>query len=148
MSNIYFISDGASIKIGRSKSVGARFRSLEIGNPNDLQLIACVDGGSSEEKAIHRELEQFRLRGEWFADCAQVREAIDRYRTNGAPSSAVSSQSDVQSAEMSLEDMVRALEYLSSEPDRLGRLCAELESVRAERIRLEAQLAKMQSEAV
>jgi len=131
MSQIYFIADGAAIKIGRSATVGERFRSIETGNPNDLELIACIDGGAGHEKAIHRELKDFRLRGEWFADCSPVREAIARYQKDGAPlSSPVKVKREVADVD-AREYANLILEHLDN-PDRLERAEAKLAAAKAD----------------
>ena len=80
---IYFISDGTAIKIGRSHNVTARLKDLNCGNSNRLSLLASIEGHSKQETAVHVELAEFKLQGEWFRDCAEVRSAIERYRSDG-----------------------------------------------------------------
>jgi hypothetical protein len=83
VSSIYFISDGDSIKIGRSKDVTARMKDLSCGSARPLSLIASVNGHSKHESKVHAELADYRLNGEWFADCQEVRSAISRYVESG-----------------------------------------------------------------
>lgn len=42
-----------------------------------------MEGTHAHEGVIHSELDAYRLRGEWFSDCAEVREAIGSYIKNG-----------------------------------------------------------------
>lgn len=71
---IYFIQDSATcnIKIGRTgpfsvgDGVDARIKSLQIGNPSPLVLLAVVDGGFEEEAHLHQLFASHRLAGEWF----------------------------------------------------------------------------------
>lgn len=80
---IYFISDGAAIKIGRSRDVKARLKDLNCGNARPLSLIASIEGHSKHEAAIHADLAEYRLHGEWFEDCTAVREALTKYEADG-----------------------------------------------------------------
>lgn len=138
MSQIYFIADGAAIKIGRSEMVGERFRSLETGNPNHLELIACIDGGPGHEKAIHAELKPHRLRGEWFADCHPVRDAIARYQRDGAPLSRINTKAHPVTFENAdPKNVAAALISLTDDPQRLERLDDELAALRSQRKHLE-----------
>lgn len=57
-------------KIGISKHPEARIKQLNVGNPEQLELIhayLAVDGYKSEQLA-HDVMSQYNLRGEWFAD--------------------------------------------------------------------------------
>jgi Meiotically Up-regulated Gene 113 (MUG113) protein len=52
-------------KIGRTKNLDQRFKSLRTGNP-DIKLIGCFDGGNKLEKELHDMLSEQRVAGEWF----------------------------------------------------------------------------------
>jgi hypothetical protein len=80
VSRVYFMQarDGGPIKIGYSVDVEARRALLQIGNPDELVVIATVPGGAREERAIHRVLERTRVRGEWFTDSDRLRREIKR----------------------------------------------------------------------
>lgn len=80
---IYFITDGDAIKIGRSKDVEARMRDLLCGSARPFSLIGTVEGGPAHELKVHSDLSDFRVRGEWFADCPSVRGAIANYMQSG-----------------------------------------------------------------
>ncbi len=71
--------DGGYIKIGYSKSsVENRVRTLQTGTPLPLEIMAVIDGEISDEKAMHVNLDRFRVRqnGEWFYDCAEIRKIL------------------------------------------------------------------------
>lgn len=86
MSYVYFISDGGkSIKIGFSTDVATRFGSIATMSPVALSLIGAVPGTRPQEQALHRELAAFRLNGEWFQDCQDVRRRIDEVLRDGLP---------------------------------------------------------------
>lgn len=69
---VYFIRSGSDgpIKIGSStlRSVRGRIASLQIGNPEQLQLIAILicERCMQMEQALHMHLAEHRLNGEWF----------------------------------------------------------------------------------
>jgi hypothetical protein len=83
MSVVYFATDGIAIKIGQSRDVETRLKALATGNSRPLQLIATVDGDTRHETQVHNELADYRLNGEWFEDCPEVRDAITQYQTSG-----------------------------------------------------------------
>jgi hypothetical protein len=65
--SVYFISSGDAVKIGVAKNPEARLRDLQVGNANQLEILATISGaGRHEEDSLHKLFEPFRLRGEWF----------------------------------------------------------------------------------
>lgn len=66
---VYFIQGepGTEIKIGFTNKVGQRVRSLQTGNPKELNLLAALPAPRSVETAYHRHLEDERVLGEWFS---------------------------------------------------------------------------------
>ena len=73
----YAITDGLSIKIGKSENVDARINQLQTGNPRYLMLLGCVDGDI--ERQVHDILQQRGVRrfaGEWFEDCERARSVL------------------------------------------------------------------------
>ncbi len=75
MSYIYFIRSGETdwVKIGRAVDVKKRMGFLQVGNPDELSLLAMIDGGGKEERALHFLLRGVRRRGEWFQSNHLVR---------------------------------------------------------------------------
>ena len=70
MKHIYIISDSENIKIGFSKHPKKRLKQLQIGNPNNLQLVYTKPAKDAKkiEKHLHKILWQFRskYKSEWF----------------------------------------------------------------------------------
>ena len=68
---VYLILDGSTgcVKIGRSKDVGARFRTLQTSSPSKLEILRVVEGGPAVEKWMHRRFSDYHHRGEWFHYC-------------------------------------------------------------------------------
>lgn len=75
---IYFIQEegGDAIKVGFANDVDERLKQLQTGNPRRLILLVAMPGDSAMEAVLHRCWERYRIRGEWFVDCKEIREAI------------------------------------------------------------------------
>lgn len=67
---IYFIKEeeNNNVKIGVSVNPVQRLQELQTGSPYKLIMIGFIEGGADEEKNIHREFAEERIRenGEWF----------------------------------------------------------------------------------
>lgn len=65
---VYFIQEGEDgfVKIGRSKNVKKRMKSLQIGNPRPLSVVMLIPGGRSLEMTFHELFHEDRVSGEWF----------------------------------------------------------------------------------
>tara|TARA_Y100000034_G_scaffold113361_1_gene148309 strand:+ start:437 stop:835 length:399 start_codon:yes stop_codon:yes gene_type:complete len=53
-------------------------KGLRSANPHGVILIGTVEGNKNHEKKIHTVLKDNNVIGEWFRDCAEVREYIDK----------------------------------------------------------------------
>lgn len=82
---VYFIQvvgDGqvveeAAIKIGIADDPVRRWAQLQIATPHELMPIGSVPAPAGLEAAIHRELEPYRIRREWFRPTPEVLALID-----------------------------------------------------------------------
>lgn len=77
---VYFIRrkrdpDGL-IKIGFTRNVSARIRSLATATPGGVELLAACDGGASVEHDIHDQLSNHRVDGEWFRPSDEVMRVV------------------------------------------------------------------------
>lgn len=65
---IYFVQhgDGGPIKVGTTTNLKRRIEALQNASPENLKLLATIDGGPNEEKILHSIMREERLRGEWF----------------------------------------------------------------------------------
>jgi hypothetical protein len=68
------------VKIGVSSNVPERIKALEAYNPYPLKLLALLSGGYLLEEALHRRFAQWRIRGEWFAYCSEIRALVAAVR--------------------------------------------------------------------
>lgn len=75
MSYIYFIqvAGGGPVKIGITRH-DPRQRMVKIQSdcPWPVQLLGAIKGDIDQEAIFHRQLEEFKLQGEWFRPAEQV----------------------------------------------------------------------------
>ena len=64
------------VKIGFATNIKKRIDSLQVGNIRDLVLIGSCEGSRDDEKHIHYELQNHRVRGEWFKFNDPVKDAL------------------------------------------------------------------------
>lgn len=81
--SIYFVECLGRIKIGYSADLKGRMSTLATSAPDRLTLITTIEGSQQFERAIHKHLDEYRIKGEWFADCPAVRAAIERLVAEG-----------------------------------------------------------------
>lgn len=70
---------GGPIKIGLTKSVETRLKSLQTANPFPLRLLGTIVGNDLTEAHLHQFFDEYRLVGEWFhpsKECLQLIEAV------------------------------------------------------------------------
>lgn len=70
---IYFIfnEDSNAIKIGRTKNIDSRMKSLQTSSPAKLELLKSIsvqgqDKAQEQELSLHKQFEDLRIAGEWF----------------------------------------------------------------------------------
>jgi hypothetical protein len=61
------------VKIGFTKHLEQRFRSLQLANAADLELVASKTTMRACEAYLHRKYADRRIRGEWYRKCAAIR---------------------------------------------------------------------------
>jgi hypothetical protein len=77
MEKVYFVSAPGRIKIGFTRMPEKRLKALRRADMEELTVIAIMDGKRALESKLHGLLKDYRLRGEWFVDCPEVRMVID-----------------------------------------------------------------------
>lgn len=77
---IYFVQagDGGPVKIGRAVNVKHRLAELQTAHYEDLRLLVAVQGTVFDERRLHREFQQARIRGEWFHPVAPLLALAER----------------------------------------------------------------------
>ena len=68
---VYFLRCENYVKIGSSVNIEDRVRDLKTGNPFEIEILGAInDNGQAMcgplETEIHRSLERFRHKNEWF----------------------------------------------------------------------------------
>jgi len=59
-------------KIGTTTNPPRRWQQVQVHSPWDLRVFAIIRGGYKLEALIHKSLEEYRTRGEWFEMSRQV----------------------------------------------------------------------------
>jgi hypothetical protein len=79
MSKVYFVFSvvANAVKVGQSETPWRRLRSLQVGHPGELRMLAMQNGGESLERALHGRFKEYRLTGEWFRYEGEVKDYID-----------------------------------------------------------------------
>lgn len=78
---VYFIGwEGGPVKIGLADNTQGRLRTLQVGCPYELRVLAAAAGGLKREKAYHAQFAARRLRGEWFERCPEIEAEIERLK--------------------------------------------------------------------
>lgn len=110
---IYFISDGGNaIKIGISSQVKKRLATISTSNGQKISLIASIVGTKAQERSLHAALGAYHLKGEWFRDRAEVRQAIDDIVADGlAPAASKPQRAPNTETQESLELGAYVLKY-------------------------------------
>jgi len=80
--NLYFLTDGKTIKIGRTGNPKERLSTLQSSNPKKLKFIKIFSKRGSYEFKVHDLFKDIRLNGEWFKDDGQIRQFISLLSRN------------------------------------------------------------------
>lgn len=77
---IYFIQGkpGTPVKIGLTAKIKGRLSALSTGHYENLNVLALISGGYSDEKKLHNRFTEYRLRGEWFKYEGRLKAFIEK----------------------------------------------------------------------
>lgn len=75
---VYFVGAPGRIKIGYTRQPEKRLAQLQSVDMETLASIAVIPGTRELERRLHSMAAPHHLRGEWFSDCADVRDLIQR----------------------------------------------------------------------
>lgn len=64
------------IKIGQTRLLDDRIRSLATGSPVPLKLIGYIAGTAARERKLHKQFARDRAHGEWFRATPELRRYI------------------------------------------------------------------------
>ena len=71
---IYFVYDPKrdAIKIGCAIDVNRRITALNIIHKTHLNVLGVMSGAIAQERELHRQFQNYRIRGEWFRNHAVI----------------------------------------------------------------------------
>lgn len=81
------------VKIGSAGDVRRRLSALQSGNHVELKLIAVMDGGGAEERALHLRFKHLRGVGEWFRMEGELAEYVSALPAREPPNPATAALS-------------------------------------------------------
>ena len=77
---LYAVADGhGHIKIGFTRSLQKRLRTIQAYQALPVTLIASWPGSPQDETAFHAAASAMRVQGEWYTDCPSIRGMIDKH---------------------------------------------------------------------
>ena len=83
--HVYFMQFGsadAPVKIGYTRNLGARLRTIESSHWEPMVLLVAIPGDKSKETEIHAKLSRFRIgTTEWFESSDELRTFVDEIRS-------------------------------------------------------------------
>lgn len=85
---IYFIQAGAAdgpVKIGTTRNLAQRIASIASAHFEPISVLATIEGGAIIEGKFHQLLETYRIRGEWFRWCPEVRAVVNLAKAGKFP---------------------------------------------------------------
>jgi hypothetical protein len=77
---IYFVRVGEFVKIGQTRNLALRVRSLQSSNPHPVEVLAVVYGTLDTELCLHDVFSEHHARGEWYHEKGTLAEFL-----KGAP---------------------------------------------------------------
>jgi hypothetical protein len=90
---VYFVAQGAYVKIGTTTNLTARLRALSspgggCRRPDDLpvgdvELLVTQSGGRAAEQLLHRRFGSLRVAGEWFRREPELDVYVEQIRSRG-----------------------------------------------------------------
>lgn len=90
--------EGSPVKVGFSRSHGARLAMLQVGNPHPLRVVTSAVGTMIDERKIHAALGPERMVGEWFAWLPRTERFVTHLRAHqniGAALDAIQGTPDI-----------------------------------------------------
>ena len=61
-------------KIGYSTNPKNRLNQLQTGSAFSVNLLASLEGTMEDERNLHKKFKNFKLKGEWFDYCTEIKE--------------------------------------------------------------------------
>ena len=86
--SVYFLEAGELIKIGFSRNLKNRLRTLQDALPYEGVLLHTIIGTERMEAFLHARFAADRVRGEWFKRSAKLLEYIDLLKAGHVPGAA------------------------------------------------------------
>lgn len=73
---VYFMAGYGLVKIGFSSDLSSRLKNIQSMSPCPIVLAGAIESTQPLEAALHERFAHLRQHGEWFTDCAELRDYI------------------------------------------------------------------------
>lgn len=80
----YFVRRNSSIKIGHTAIPKTRFKTLQVGFPEPLEVLAVVPNTIVTEPVAHQKFAHLRVSGEWFQASPELLDFIEEVKAEAA----------------------------------------------------------------
>ena len=78
--DLYFVTAGSAVKIGRTTDMQSRLRYIQGHNHERVVVAVLLEGEGWRERDYHRRFKAYRLHGEWFKLSPEIRKVIEELR--------------------------------------------------------------------
>lgn len=78
--SLYFLRSGDRVKIGRAKDPEYRLMVLRSHIPYETEILAILPGAGNLEKRIHKLLQPYKIKGEWFEYNEEIQNLLDELK--------------------------------------------------------------------
>jgi hypothetical protein len=79
-SSVYFIAVRGFIKIGWSRNWRVRIDSIQVSNPEPIEILLILERPKTFEWEFHKKFAAHRGLGEWFKDHPEIRAYIEEHK--------------------------------------------------------------------
>lgn len=84
---IYALEQGdrEAIKFGFSRSLHTRLNTIRTASSSPVKLLAHYPATHAEERRLHKQLQKFRLKGEWYDPAPEIMAIVERMLRGESP---------------------------------------------------------------
>lgn len=78
---VYMLQEGPYIKLGYSSQTpwDRRLHQIRNASPREIVVLAARPATYEQEQDLHRGAEQWKHKGDWYNDCAELRRYCDAF---------------------------------------------------------------------
>lgn len=109
---VYFAASNGLIKIGTTANLERRIETLRSQSAAAVHLLGCSGGDIRYERAAHDCLSEYRRHGEWFVDCAPLRQVVYTIIENGFEAAGIAPIGDAAPASATVAEAIKLADLI------------------------------------